>query len=128
MWSLGVRYEYTRSDLDQIFDTIPDANFNFRSTLHQLNLFAIINHPSGWHAKAEGRWVNQDNRGFLPDFGDEDFFQIDAFLGYRAPGQQWQLTAGVVNLTDENYRLNPLNTFLEFPREVAFWLKFDLNL
>jgi len=128
MWSLGVRYEYTRSDLDQIFETIPDANFNFRSTLHQLNLFAIINHPSGWHAKAEGRWVNQDNRGFLPDFGDDDFFQIDAFFGYRAPGQRWQLTAGAVNLTDENYRLNPLNTFLEFPREVAFWLKFDLNL
>ncbi len=128
MWSLGLRYEYIRSDLDQNFDTIPNANFSFRSILHQLNLFAIINHPSGWHVKTEGRWVNQSNYGFLPDFGGDGFFQIDAFMGYRAPGQQWQLTAGVMNITDETYQLNPLNPFMEFPREMAFWFKFDLNL
>ena len=127
-WSLGVRYEYMRSDLDQNFDSIPDAQFNFRSTLHQVNLFAIMNHPSGWHAKAEGKWLNQENRGFLPDFGDEEIFQIDAFFGYRAPGQQWKLTTGILNLTDENYRLNPLNSFLELPREISFFVQFDLNL
>ena len=32
-----------------------------------------------------------------------------------------EVQIGVLNLTDQDYRLNPLNTYLELPRERTFF-------
>ena len=43
-----------------------------------------------------------------------------AFAGYRFPRRKAELTLGVLNLTDQDYRLNPLTLYDELPRGRTF--------
>ena len=142
-WSLGLRYQLTDVDLE---DHLPEAldNAFFRdglrgkqhleATLHQLRLFALYNHPSGFFAKTEGLWFAQSNRGYEfmmpgdPDVPDDppnigrdipgdNFWQWNAFFGYRFLKRRAEVTVGVLNITDQDYKLNPLTLYNELPRE-----------
>ena len=45
---------------------------------------------------------------------------IDAFIGYRFPRLHGEISFGVLNLTDQDYHLNPLTVFSELPRERVY--------
>jgi outer membrane receptor protein involved in Fe transport/Flp pilus assembly protein TadD len=135
-FALGSRYRLSRSELDMNFSGISDAaptSGGFRArqeleaTLHQLNLYAAYNHPSGFFARFEPIWFRQSNRGYLPDIPGDNVWQFDVRAGYRFYRRHAELAVGVLNLTDRDYHLNPLSYGLELPRERTFTLSLRFN-
>jgi outer membrane receptor for monomeric catechols len=98
-----------------------------KATLHQGTLFALYNHPSGFFARAEGTWIQQSNVGYFPDTPGDELFRLDAYVGYRLRRNFGDVTLGFLNLTDKDYRLNPLNTYSELPRERTLLVRLRLN-
>ena len=46
------------------------------------------------------------------------------FAGYRFWQRHAEARIGVLNITDEDYRLNPLTLYSELPRERTFYASF----
>jgi outer membrane receptor protein involved in Fe transport len=92
--------------------------------LHNVNLFAIYNHPSGFFGEGQALWAAQDNYSSAP--GD-DFWQLNLFAGYRFPRRQAQITFGLLNVASQDYRLNPLNIYTELPRHRTFVASLKFN-
>ena len=79
---------------------------------------AILNHPSGFFSQFDALWSSQSSKG--PDLPGDDFWQFNAHLGYRFPRRQAEVRISVLNLTGQDYRLNPLNLTSELPRQRTF--------
>ncbi len=132
-WALGAKYRLSHAKLNDNFVDVPDSIslFNFQprrdldATLHHLNLFAIYNHPSGFFAKIDGQWFAQSNRSYTLSEPDDNFWQFDTFVGYRFLHRTAEVTVGVLNLADQNYKLNPLNAYSELPRERTLLVRFQ---
>ncbi len=88
----------------------------------------LYNHPSGLFARLDLNWYQQSNQGYTPDQPGEVFVQMDLFAGYRFGHGRGQLTLGVLNLTDTDYKLNPLTYYSELPRERVFYARLDFRL
>ena len=141
-WSAGARFRYSKAKLREDFredlrnipsKSFPQADTTKSSVLHELDLFALYNHPSGFFARGEARWFNQENDGFVPTRpkndprpGD-DFWQVNAIAGWRFYRNQCELSCGVLNLLDTDYQLEPLNYYLELPRERTFFVRVKLT-
>jgi Tfp pilus assembly protein PilF len=134
-WSFGLRYKVSEAVLDDNFPSVANGlvftDFQPRqrvqATLNQLNLFGIFNHPCGFFAEGEAVWYSQDNIGYQGTEPGDDFWQLNAFAGYRFPRRHAEVTLGVLNLTDQNYQLNPLNLYNELPRERTLMVQFRVN-
>jgi outer membrane receptor protein involved in Fe transport/Tfp pilus assembly protein PilF len=125
LWSFGVQYRWSRAVLDSRFPEIPltvssAAQSEVEADLQQVLLFGAINHAAGPFARLDGRWTQQQNRGYTPARPTEAFWQLDAFLGWRFPGRKAEFRAGVLNVTGQDYRLNPLNYLPEARRDRTF--------
>jgi murein DD-endopeptidase MepM/ murein hydrolase activator NlpD len=131
-WSMGAAYRLTDAELEEDFVSLP-ATFrafhdrDVRATLHQVNLFANFNHRSGFFAQANSLWSQQDNRGYSPDIPGDDFWQHNAFIGYRFFHRRAEARFGVLNITDQNYRLNPLTLYAELPRSRTLSVSMRFN-
>ena len=135
-WSVGTRYRYSKAKFRQDFRDVSNNLFALADTtrssiLHEIDLFALYNHPSGFFARAEALWFNQENDGFErsatapkndPRPGD-DFWQINALAGWRFYRNQCEVSCGVLNITDTDYHLEPLNYYLELPRERTLFVR-----
>jgi hypothetical protein len=97
------------------------------SILHQVQLNAIYNHASGFFAGFSAIWNQQSNRGYTPDRPGDDFWQFNVEAGWRFFRRRLELRTGLLNITDRDYRLNPLNLTVELPREreVFFLARFN---
>jgi outer membrane receptor protein involved in Fe transport len=87
----------------------------------------LWNHSSGFFARAESLWYQQDNRGYTPALPGDDCFQHNLYVGYRLKRQRAEISLGVLNLADTDYRLNPLNAYAELPRERVFLVRLKIN-
>jgi hypothetical protein len=124
-WSIGGRYRLSHADLDTELDQIstavvPLARQNLESILHQVNLYALFNHPCGFFSSLDSIWSQQSNRGYAAELPGDDFWQFNAYVGYRFPRRQAEIRLGLLNLTDQDYRLAPLNLTTELPRDRTF--------
>jgi len=124
-WAVGARYQLSDADLHDRWPEVaaavyPAADTAVAATLHQLSVFALFNHRSGWFAQADCVWQSQGNRGYSPGLPGEEFWQFNVYAGYRFPRRVAQVGVGLLNLSDRNYRLNPLNLHAELPRERSF--------
>ncbi len=148
-WSVGARYRLSEAELEDTYPEIPlgtvafgtpfRAQRHFEATLHQLDLFAIYNHPSGFFSRFDALWYRQSNRGYelpedtgaliaaTPDQPGDDFWQFNLVAGYRLPRRRAELTVGLLNIFDQDYRLNPLNLYNELPRERTLAVTLRLN-
>ena len=137
-WSFGARYQVAFSDLQTIFeDDRKAANANFpdvidrdsrqKATLHQGQIFALYNHPSGFSGSIEGYWARQSNVGYFPDEPGDNIFQLNAYVGYRLRRNFGDITLGFLNLTDQDYKLNPLNYYNELPRNRTLLVRVRLS-
>ncbi len=120
------------------------------STLHQLNFHALYQHPCGLYARAEANWYSQDNNQFVTGtfpttdpnadpflLGEvetrnlglppDNFWHFNVMAGYRFYRNQCDISVGVLNLADQDYRLNPLNPYLELPRERSLVVRCKLS-
>ena len=98
----------------------PGFNRTERADLHIASLFALFNHPSGFFARAESHWYWQHNSGYNPRLPGDAFVQVNCFVGYRLPPFPGEIALGVLNLTADDYRLNPLNVYAELPRDRVY--------
>jgi len=121
-FSIGASYKLTQADLNDQFPDIPPGTVGYpgkdvRAFLHQVNLFARFNHPCGLFSQIDTVWSQQSNQGYSPDIPGDDFWQLNAFVGYRFLHRRAELKLGLLNITDQDYRLNPVTLYSELPRE-----------
>jgi len=137
-WSLGARYRLTQARLADNFVDVPDlptanvdppfrARQHLESVLHQLNLHAIYNHPCGMFGVVQAAWYLQSNSGYEPDRHGEAFWQVNVFAGYRFPRRKAELAVGLLNVTDQDYRLNPLTLYNDLPRKRTLVTRLQFN-
>ena len=175
-WSLGARYRFTHSKLRQqrggledalsrelkddlqllydqtrLIDLARQAEQTAEADFHEIRLHALINHPSGFFARAEANWYRQENDHLttsldLPhpeDTGSsnprgrrrpenlglpgEDFWHFNVFAGYRFYRNQCELSCGLLNISDADYRLDSLSPHLELPRDRTLVLRCKLT-
>jgi tetratricopeptide (TPR) repeat protein len=131
-WALGARYRWSQSQLASRFPEIPTglsatAQTDQEARLHQINLYASLNHAKGFFGLAESAWFHQTNEGYSPESPGDDFWQFNLYVGYRFRQRTAEVRVGILNLADQDYRLNPLNLYPELPRERMFTASFRFN-
>jgi len=133
-WAAGAEYRFTRSELRTQHPAIPsgtpglDSDHTEQADLQQVGLHLRFNHPSGFFAHAESQFFHQRNDGYATTRPVEILFQQNMFAGFRLRKERGEISVGVLNLLDEDYRLNPLNPYLELPRERVFIMRLRFNL
>jgi len=138
-FAVGAGYRITRSDLRTVFPELvasgePFADLKDGATLHEITLNAHWNSPTGLFATVEANWYLQDldddpqglTPGELPRAGD-DTLQINALIGYRFNRNQCEVSAGVLNIGDNDYRLSPLNPYGNIARERTAVIRCRIN-
>jgi len=135
-WSLGLNYRVSEANQQTIypapFGNTPTAtsgtpNSDLTSTLHQVNGYGQYTHSCGAYIRFNTRWVQQSNSGYRSPLPGEDFWQQDVFVGYRFLQRRAEIRVGVLNLTDTDYQLSPLNIREEFPRERTYYASLRLQ-
>lgn len=129
--TLGVRYRLSDARLKTRFPDVPNTvatpRFENEATLHQANFSVLFNHHSGLFSMAEAVWRGQSNRDYEPDLPDDEFWQFNFYVGYRFARRRAEVRFGLLNITDQDYRLNPLNLYAELPRERTFTTSVRFN-
>ena len=131
-WALGVRYRLSEAELHDHFPLIPTSvsgspSRDIESTLHQVNLFANFYLPCGFFAQADSVWSAQSNRGYSPTQSGDDCWQFNVYAGYRFWRRAAEIRLGLLNLTDQDYRLEPLTLYSELPRERTLTVSFKFS-
>ena len=131
-WSLGAKYQLSYANLEDSFPEVaqsaPGSGVSrLKATLQEGQLYAIYNHPSGWFGEVEGYWAGQSNRGYFPDIPGDEIFQLNAYAGFRCRRNFGDVTLAFLNITDQDYKLNPLNYYNELPRERTVAVRVRLN-
>ncbi len=132
-WSVGARYTYTDAELNRDFPELSAAGvagFTSAETseLHDLEAFLIWNHSSGWFARLGARLLSQENDGYAPARPGDSWTQFDISAGKRFYDNRGAVEVGVLNLTDQDYRFNPLITLPDQPRERSLYAEVRLEL
>lgn len=134
MWSFGARYQIGFSDLATLFKDVPKSatpagigDSRQKATLHQADLFTLYHHPCGLFAQADAYWIRQSNVGYSQDIPGDDLWQFNAYIGYRLRRNFGDVTLGFLNLTAQDYKLNPLNYYNELPRDRTLLVRLRLN-
>jgi len=133
-WSLGARYRISDAMLNYSFDVpngVVTTNFltsqHLEAILNQVDLLAVYNHPCGFFAQTDAHWYVQNNIDEAATEPGDNFWQWNAFVGYRFLQRKAEFTLGVLNLTDQDYKLNPLNVYAELPRSRTLALRLQVN-
>jgi hypothetical protein len=130
-WTVGGRYRISKADADINYVQVNGANLipngsvfqnlqNLDSVLQTINLHANWNHPSGLFSILESNWYHQSNRGYSPAEPGDDFWQFNAYAGWRFWHRRAEVSVGLLNLFDQNYSLEPLNLYNEMARSRTF--------
>lgn len=139
-WALGVRYAFTDTALDTDYPGIGsdvreyDSNGDIKpegfvsqtsraADFMDVGLWARFNHSSGLFAHTQGRWLHQVNQRDDAQLMGDSFWDVDLFVGYRFLQRRMEASVGILNLTDQDYRLNPLTVYTELPRSRTFMAK-----
>jgi len=139
-WALGAYYRFTRPEVDMNIPEVPEtaigaslARASDRSDLHQSGLYLLFNHRSGLFARAEANWYWQDNRrteghpAMNVPSPEDQFVHVNFFAGYHFLRRRAEVSLGLLNLTDQDFRLNPLTPYAELPHERVFLARLLLN-
>jgi tetratricopeptide (TPR) repeat protein len=134
-WALNASYQWSQAVLNENFVNVPNTlgtgsitpRQRLKSVLNQVDLVMVYNHPCGFYVQPEAHWYSQDNSGYDPAEPSDNFWQLNAFVGYRFLRRKAEVTLGLLNLTDQNYKLNPLNLYNELPRSRTLALRLQIN-
>ncbi len=129
--AVTVSYRLSEADFNQAFPEIPPQRTGQhsaeRSVLHTLDLGVRFNHPTGFFAKWDSVWNRQSNQGDAASMAGDNFWQHNAWLGWRFFRRHAELALGVLNVTDRDYHLYPLNLYLETYRARTFAMSARVN-
>ena len=134
-WALGTSYRLSQAKWETDFTEVSDpvatnwgfpARTSITGTLQSWETYALYQTAGGFFARCNAIWLHQTNEGYSPARPTSDSWHLDLLAGYRFGRRQAELTAGILNLTDEDYRLSPVNLHVEGYRTRTFFtqLKF----
>ena len=116
--AVGVRYRMSEAELGQrLSGTSGQLRSRVEATLHQVWMYALVNHDSGLFAQADAVWNQQSNRDYPSDLPGDEFWQFNLHAGIRLFQRQAEWRVSLLNVGDQDYRLNPLNLTSGLPRE-----------
>jgi tetratricopeptide (TPR) repeat protein len=106
--SIDYRYEYTSRKPPN-----PD-NIPIELDTHYLPVSAGFFHRSGLHMKLQGQYIRQKVKQFIAyspqtDTMSDDFFIVDASVGYRFPGRFGSISISATNLFDTDFNFSDGN-------------------
>jgi len=127
---VGTGYKLIQASLQDAYlempvSTLAPANPSQHSTLHEITGYIQFNHPSGFFARAETQWYDQENSGYNPAEPGDSFFQCNLFAGWFFAHRRAELQLGILNLAGGDYNLNPLTPYQELPRSRVFEVKLN---
>ena len=137
--ALGLHYRFSRAELKDTYPEISESVPHFfppyslkprqelRGMLHQLQLYAAINHESGCFGRLEALLASQHSHGYAPALASDTFWQVNLLTGYRFANRRVEVSVGILNLADQDFRLNPLNLTAELPRGRTIVTRMRLN-
>jgi outer membrane receptor protein involved in Fe transport len=134
-WALTARYQLSQAVLNENFVDVPNGisftgfqpRQRLQGVLNRVDLLMVYNHPCGFFAQADAHWYVQNNIDEASTEPGDNFWQLNAFAGFRFLQRRAELTLGLLNITDQNYNLNPLNLYNELPRSRTLALSLRLN-
>jgi len=127
--AVGARYSLTSVDLSTKVTMPPGVasvyNVHENSTLNEVSLFANFAVPCGFFSQLQANYWRQFDS--LPGEGGDGFWQLNYYAGYRFPHRHVELSVGVINITDQDYHIDPVTYFLEqaHKREFVASMKFN---
>ncbi len=127
----GANYRLSYATMDTTLtgipvSVLPAGRVSLDATLHQLQLFTGVQHPSGFFARVEGVFSHQNHDGTTP-VANESVWQWNAWAGYRFWQRRAEISAGILNINDQDYQLHPVHYYNELPRERTFAARFRLS-
>jgi Flp pilus assembly protein TadD len=132
-YSIGARYRISEARLETALGGlagvpgVASLDQNQRAVLQHGQIFFIYNHPNGLFAEWSSDWYHQANHGDDSGLPGDDFWQQNVFAGYVFCHRRAELRLGLLNLTGQDYRLNPLNLQSELARGRTFTASFRFN-
>lgn len=130
----GARYRLSEAKLRGRFPQLPSQlpglaslEQTERAVLGNLSLQAAYQHESGFFAQWTSDWFHQSNAGYQTARPGDRFWQHSVYMGWKFRRRQAEVRLGIVNLTDQDYRLNPLNNPVYLSRERTFISSLRLN-
>jgi tetratricopeptide (TPR) repeat protein len=134
-WAFGAQYRLSEAVLNDNYVNVPNGRFfsNFQprqrtqGLLNQVDLTANYNHPCGIFAEGDALWHGQSNEGYNPAEPGDNFWQFNAFAGWRSPRRRMEVTVGLLNIAGQDYKLNPLNVYNELPRSRTLMVRLQFN-
>ncbi|WPJ95595.1 TonB-dependent receptor [Coraliomargarita algicola] len=117
-WQFAQIDEQLRNDfgLDQTSAYLDDTS----ATLYTGSLYARYQHTNGWFGGADLQYWVQQSHSIAPEIADTYAPNVNFSFGYRLQQQRGEITFSILNLTDEEYELNPVNNYNEPPHERTF--------
>jgi hypothetical protein len=106
---LAVSPEYQFEHFKRPLELIGEEEISTLNT-HRLSLGISFFHPSGFSARLKPTYIDQDgDLGFKGGFGQvapghDQFWVVDASIGYRLPKRWGLITLDVRNLFDEKFK------------------------
>jgi len=134
-FSFGSSYNLTAADIDynnNILGQPPgttgtEYKINNQSTLHELSFYGNLYLPCGFFSRAEVNWYAQSNKGFVVNEPGDEFYQVNLYAGYRFPKRHVEIQAGVLNLNNTDYQLDPLTYYIDPARTRTFYTSLKFN-
>lgn len=65
--------------------------------------------------------------GYNPSYSINGFWQFNAFAGHRFPNSRAELRVNLLNLTDQDYQMNPLTFHAETAHHRTLTARFQFN-
>jgi tetratricopeptide (TPR) repeat protein len=103
---LALRVQYIFEQLES--ERTPQFNQPEELDTHRIPFGINFVHPSGLVTSLTTTYINQDGKFILTNgqaqSGRDDFWTVDAAVGYRLPKRYGFITVGATNLFDERFR------------------------
>ncbi len=125
-WSVGARLRISDANLHDRLENTP-FDGETRGVLEQAYGHVLYNHRSGFFGQFQSIWTRQSNFGYAPDQPGDDFWQFNVFAGYRFAHRRAEARIGLLNLTGQDYQLNPLTFYLELPHRRTFFASLKIR-
>ncbi len=124
--SVGVSFTWQYAHIDEQLDndlgvssTSPYLD-DTSATLYTGSVYARYQNTNGWFAGTDLSYWIQQSDSITPEIGDTNAPNLNLSIGYRLQKQRGEITFSILNLTDEEYELNPVNNYSEPPHERTF--------
>ncbi len=124
--SVGASFSWQYAEIDEQLEsdlgvsrTSPYLD-DSRASLYTGALYARYQNTNGWFAGADLQYWVQQSHSLVPEIPDSYVPNINLSIGYRLQQQRGEITFSILNLSDEEYELNPVNNYSEPPHERSF--------